>query len=168
MFSFSLSEKEWLGKCCLFEKNEINNRIHRAKHFFESNLFVSRRKRFARDLGGESFLGELGASRCQSLSLCSLGIIRVVSGRQFITRRVTTLARSNALLARNSVVGARIVRQAKTRGPKREVSGVRRVPEIVPHSCENYFNQISLPPRPRLTSRDSLRTFHAIKKRQIF
>lgn len=106
--------------------------------------------------------------RCQSLSLCSLGIIRVVSGRQFITRRVTTLARSNALLARNSVVGARIVRQAKTRGPKREVSGVRRVPEIVPHSCENYFNQISLPPRPRLTPRDSLRTFHAIKKRQIF
>lgn len=44
-----------------------------------------------------------------------LGIIRVVSDRQFITPRVTTLARSNALLARKPVVGTHIVQQAGTK-----------------------------------------------------
>lgn len=80
-------------------------------------------------LGGESFLGSV-ATR---LSLSPLGIIRVVSGRQFITRWVTTLARSDALLARNSAVGARIVRQDRA---ECEVSVVGGVPEIVPHSCK--------------------------------
>lgn len=44
-----------------------------------------------------------------------LGIIRVVSGQQFITSRVTTLARSYALLAREPVVGTHIVQQTETK-----------------------------------------------------
>lgn len=78
--------------------------------------------------GRGKFLGE----RCHP-TLSPLGIIRVVSGRQFITRWVTTLARSDALLARNSAVGARIVRQDRA---ECEVSVVGGVPEIVPHSCK--------------------------------
>lgn len=92
------------------------------------------------DLGGRgkvesrrSVSGKVSWGALPPDSLSPLGIIRVVSGRQFITRWVTTLARSDALLARNSAVGARIVRQDRA---ECEVSVVGGVPEIVPHSCK--------------------------------